>query len=93
MTWLVPLWHLVGAWVDAGPIGLVVGTGAAAAVLLAAILAARMVPRRVPADPGRRVTRAILHRCAGQAGVPRHRDPDAAGRSRPRAPTTAAAVA
>src|SRR5437764_739880 len=40
-------------------------------------------PRPLPRGP--RVTRGALRERSGRAGVPRHRDPDAAGRSRPRA--------
>nr|WP_231935249.1 DUF6412 domain-containing protein [Micromonospora viridifaciens] len=87
------LWHFVGLLTDVGPTGLLVGTAAATGVLLAAIPAASILLRRVVADPGPRVTRRILRECAGRTGTPRHRDPDAAGRSRPRAPTTALAVA
>jgi hypothetical protein len=93
VIWLGALWHLVGVLIDVGPTGLLVGTAAATGVLLTAMLAASVLLRRVVADPCPRVTRRVLRQHAGRTGIPRHRDPDAAGRSRPRAPTTALAVA
>ncbi len=80
------LWHLLGALLtaDGSPAGLLAGAAVAGlALLLVAAVAGR----------------ALLHRGAGLprpwsrlgrhlrgAPVPRYRDPDAAGRSRPRAP-------
>lgn len=93
MTLLGLLWHLVGVLTDVGPGGLLAGTAAATGVLLAVMLAASAVPRHVRADAGPLVTRRILREHAGRTGMPRHRDPDAAGRSRPRAPTAALAAA
>jgi len=43
--------------------------------------------RPVTLDPAPVPARAIRHR-ARSVGVPRHRDPDAAGRPRPRAPSS-----
>jgi hypothetical protein len=59
----------------------------AAATLLALLLAVRVAAGTGRPDD-RPVSRRItaLRRRACSAGVPRHRDPDAAGRSRPRAP-------
>ena len=93
MTWFGLLWHLVGVLTDAGPAGLLAGTAAATGVLLTVMLAASVRLRRIEAEPGPRVTRRILRERAGMTGTPRHRDPDAAGRTRPRAPTTALAAA
>jgi hypothetical protein len=93
VIWLGALWHFVGVLTDVGPSGLLVGTAAATGVLLTAIVAASVLLRRVVAAPGSRVTRRVLREHAGRTGVPRQRDPDASGRSRPRAPTTALAVA
>jgi hypothetical protein len=87
------LWHLVGVFTDMGPGGLLAGTAAATAVLLAVMLAASALPRQVAAEVHPLVTRRILREQAGRTGMPRHRDPDAAGRSRPRAPTAALAAA
>ena len=88
--WLGGLWHLVAVLVDAGPAGAPTAQlVSAAALLLAAAFAVRVLPGR---DTGRGDGHepAARHRAlTGQAGVPRHRDPDAAGRSRPRAPTRA----
>jgi Family of unknown function (DUF6412) len=93
MTLLGLLWHLVGVLTDMGPGGLLAGTAAATGVLLAVMLAAAALPRRVTADARPLATRRILREHAGRIGMPRHRDPDAAGRSRPRAPTVARAAA
>lgn len=60
--------------------------GGAVAVLAVAVVGRLLLDIRVPAPsavPGR--SAAIRH-WALRAGVPRHRDPDAAGRCRPRAP-------
>ena len=92
MTWFGLLWHLVGVLADAGPAGLLAGTAAATGLLLTVMLAAVRL-RRIVTGPGPRVTRRILRERAGLTGTPRHRDPDAAGRTRPRAPTTARAAA
>ena len=87
------IWHLVGVLTDVGPAGLFLGTVAATGVLLAVVLSASILVRRVVGGPSPLVTRRVLRERAGRAGVPRHRDPDAAGRSRPRAPTPALAAA
>ena len=91
--WLGALWHLLGVLTDVGPTGLLAGTAAAAGLLLAAVLAVRVLLRRVGAASGPRATRRALRERAHRTGVPRHRDPDASGRSRPRAPTAVPAAA
>jgi hypothetical protein len=94
MTWLAALWHVLGVLVDAGPAGLLAGTAAVAGTLLVAALAALVLLRRALA--GRRVqalTGRALRERSGRIGVPRHRDPDAAGRPRPRAPSAVLAAA
>jgi hypothetical protein len=88
----VVLWHLVIALSDLGPAGLLAGTAAAAAMLLAAVVAAYALLRRAPASPNPRVSTRALRERSDRTGVPRHRDPDASGRSRPRAPTPAYAA-
>jgi Family of unknown function (DUF6412) len=93
VTLLGLLWHLVGVLTDMGSGGLLAGTAAATGVLLTVMLAASALPRHVAADTRPLVTCRILREHAGRTGIPRHRDPDAAGRSRPRAPTAALAAA
>ncbi len=93
MTLLGLLWHLVGLLTEVGPGGLLAGTAAATGVLLAVMFAASALPRHVTGDTRPLVTRRILREHARRTGMPRHRDPDAAGRSRPRAPTAAVAAA
>lgn len=99
MKWWDALCRLVGLLAEAGPSDLAGGTGALVGgagalvglVLIAVLAHAVLV---LPAAGG-------VHRDAGfalrdrsaRAGVPRHRDPDASGRTRPRGPTGAAAVA
>jgi hypothetical protein len=93
---LAVLWPVVGL-VFGGPVGF---TGLSAAVL-AAVLTGLMVT--VLADSGRRVRAVtsgpLVSRAAGLreksscAAFLRQRDPDAAGRPRPRAPSTAPAAA
>ncbi|WP_250038304.1 DUF6412 domain-containing protein [Paractinoplanes maris] len=80
MTWLDAIWFLVSMLTEAGPSGL---TG----LVLIAVLAAglMLVVRRGPAR-AESAGRGFKQR-ADRAGVPRHRDPDAPGRTRPRGPT------
>ena len=86
MTWLGTLWWLVGALTDAGPAGL------AGVLLVAAVAAVLLLARQAPAsDPG--IAGLALRHRAERAGVPRHRDPDAPGRTRPRGPTARPPVA
>lgn len=78
---------------DIGPAGLLAGTAAALGVLLVAVLAARVlarrtVPRGVAGQRGRTLRAETRH-----AGIPRYADPDAPGRSRPRAPCAVHAAA
>jgi hypothetical protein len=77
--WLAALWHLVGALTDAGPAAFVT-----ALVVLATVAAVALLVRTPALTP---VATASLLRHAARAGVPRHRDPDAPGRTRPRGPT------
>ncbi|GAA5178974.1 hypothetical protein GCM10023322_07490 [Rugosimonospora acidiphila] len=93
VIWFGALWHVVGVLIDVGPSGLLVGTAAATGILLTAMLAASILLRRVVADSCPGVTRRVLRQHAQRTGIPRHRDPDAAGRSRPRAPTAVLAAA
>ena len=93
VLWFEAFWRVVSALTDAGPTGLLVGTGAVAGVLLIAVLAAGSVlsRRATSVDPG--ISHQALREHAGRTGVPRHRDPDAAGRTRPRGPTGLLAAA
>ncbi|MEV6597898.1 DUF6412 domain-containing protein [Actinoplanes sp. NPDC051346] len=93
MIWWEALWRLVSVLTEAGPTGLLVGTGVMAGVLLSAVVTAGvLLGRRAPvADP--RVIVRVLRTRAGRTGVPRHRDPDASGRTRPRGPTGRVAAA
>jgi hypothetical protein len=86
MAWLAMVWHLLGVLLtDAGSTSglLVAGAVACGAALIAATLAAhvRRLRTTVTPFPGT----APAHRLH-PARVPRHRDPDAAGHARPRAP-------
>ena len=90
MLWLGVYWHLLGAFLaDGTPStsllagGLVAGAAVVGVVLVAAAFAARIVLFRAHPAPYRGA--ALVDR-SRVAGVPRQRDPDAAGRSRPRAP-------
>ena len=84
--WWGALWHLLGLVAEAGP------AGALAGVLVIAVLAAGvLVTHRTAAAPG--VAGLVLRTRAERAGVPRHRDPDAPGRTRPRGPTATLAAA
>ncbi|WFE43469.1 DUF6412 domain-containing protein [Verrucosispora sp. WMMD1129] len=83
------LWYLVGVLADVGATSMLSGTAAVTGVLLAAVLAAGVLLTGTVADPALRVTRRMLRERSGRTGIPRHRDPDAAGRARPRAPTAA----
>lgn len=82
MTWFEAIWRLVSVLTDAGPTGLLADTGALAGLPVIAMLAVgRPTGRRaVTADPGQ--AGRALRRRALRAGVPPHRDPDAAGRAR-----------
>jgi hypothetical protein len=93
MVWVAALWQLASVLTDLGPTGLLAGAAAGAAVLIAAVLAVRLLFHRPASRPGPRLTSRALRERVGLTGVPRHRDPDASGRSRPRAPTAAPAAA
>ena len=93
VLWSVALWHLVSLLTGAGPADLGLGAGAAAAALLIAVLAAGILTGRRVTAADARVPGVGLHARAERTGVPRHRDPDAAGRTRPRGPTAAVAAA
>ncbi|MCO8276871.1 DUF6412 domain-containing protein [Actinoplanes sp. TRM 88003] len=79
MTWLDAIWCVVSLLTDAGPSGL-------AGLMLIAALAAGLILLARSAPAGRVSVSAWQTRSA-RAGVPRHRDPDAPGRTRPRGPT------
>ncbi|GAA0249647.1 DUF6412 domain-containing protein [Cryptosporangium japonicum] len=83
---VVALWALAGLLVLLQP-----NTGVLTfvAVALLAALALRQVGIQLPALPPSRLAAAA--RRATYRGAPRHRDPDARGHSRPRAPTLRAA--
>jgi len=84
------LWRMVSVLAASASSDLAAVTGA---VLIGALLLAvlRLVQPATPADfPD--AGRAVRSR-AVRTGVPRHRDPDAPGRTRPRGPTGDMAVA
>ncbi|WP_242625079.1 DUF6412 domain-containing protein [Krasilnikovia cinnamomea] len=89
MIWFEAFWQVVSVLTDAGPTGLLAGTGAVASVLLIVALAAGVLLSRRAASANPGITHRALRERAGRTGVPRHRDPDAAGRTRPRGPTGA----
>ncbi|MFF5083466.1 DUF6412 domain-containing protein [Actinoplanes sp. NPDC000266] len=80
MIWSVALWHLIGALTDVSPAGLVVG-----ALLVAVLAAVAAATHRSPTSAPQ-VTPGVLRQRAARI-LPRHRDPDAPGRTRPRGPT------
>jgi hypothetical protein len=80
------LWRLVGLLTDAGPTAMILGAASVAGVLLLTALAAgALLNFRAVAHPP--ASRSAMRDRARRAGVPRHRDPDAPGRTRPRGPT------
>lgn len=87
--WFDAIWHVLSVLTDVGSVGLVVGTTAAVGALLVTLLITAELLRAGTATVAPQVTFRALRERARRAGVPRHRDPDAAGRSRPRAPTLA----
>ncbi|MEV6305234.1 DUF6412 domain-containing protein [Actinoplanes sp. NPDC051861] len=94
MIWVEALWRLVGVLLtESGPTGLLLGAGAVAGVLLVTVLTASVLlgGRAAVFTPG--VSRRILRERARRTGIPRYRDPDADGRTRPRGPTAALAAA
>ena len=84
---------LIAGWnaADAFTPSAVLLAAAALAVAGLVILAARRPPAHLPADAPARS--AALRERDGQATFIRSRDPDAAGRPRPRAPSARARVA
>jgi hypothetical protein len=86
------LWRLVGMLAAASSSDLVAGTSALVGVVLIAVLARVLVVRPSGFGDVRGVGRALRRR-SDRTGVPRHRDPDAPGRTRPRGPTSRPAVA
>jgi len=91
MTWMNALWRLVSVLTGAVLAGVVLTDAVPSALsgllLIAALAAAlllvlRGVTTARPAHAGQ-----ALRTRAERAGVPRHRDPDAPGRTRPRGPT------
>lgn len=86
MLWWEALLRLVGVLSDAGPTAMIAATAGVAGVLLLATLAAgALLGFRAVARPP--AARSAMRDWARRAGVPRHRDPDAPGRTRPRGPT------
>jgi hypothetical protein len=81
MTWLGALWWLVSVLTDAGPSALA-GVLVVAALAAVVLLLVRAVAGDDPATTG-----LALRRRSDKTGVPRYRDPDAPGRTRPRGPT------
>jgi hypothetical protein len=81
----------LGAPGGVGPAGLLAGTAAAIGVLLIVVLTARPGGGRAEPD-GADLAGRILRDRAGHTGTPRLTDPDAPGRSRPRAPCAAHAA-
>ncbi|WP_433788495.1 DUF6412 domain-containing protein [Actinoplanes sp. CA-252034] len=93
MRWWDALWRLVGMLAEAaGTSEPALGTTALVGVVLIAVLTRVLLIRPAPAPDGRAAGGALRSR-SERAGVPRHRDPDASGRTRPRGPTAAPAAA
>lgn len=92
VKWWDALWRLVGLLAEAGSSDLVSGTSALVGVVLIAVLA-RVLLVRPTSTADSRATAGALRSRAERTGVPRHRDPDASGRTRPRGPTPAPAAA
>ncbi|GAA2704502.1 MULTISPECIES: DUF6412 domain-containing protein [Actinoplanes] len=90
--WMDALWRLVSMLASASSSEFVAGTSALVGVVLVAVLARVLLVRPAGFGDFRGAGRALRRR-ADRVGVPRHRDPDASGRTRPRGPTAAAAVA
>jgi hypothetical protein len=93
VIWFEAFWQLVSVLTAAGPTGLLVGTGAVAGLLLIVALSAGVLWGRRPTGADSRDAGRTLRQQAARTGVPRHRDPDASGRIRPRGPTRAFAAA
>jgi hypothetical protein len=80
VIWSAALWQLAGALTDVSPAGLLV-----AALLAGLLVAVATVGRRAPLGGPQITTGGLRQRAA--LILPRHRDPDAPGRTRPRGPT------
>lgn len=93
MIWFEAYWRLVSVLTEAGPTGLLVGAGAIAGLLAIALLASSVLAGHGAAAADSRFTGRALRQRADRTGVPRHRDPDASGRVRPRGPTRVPAAA
>ncbi|MEU4155289.1 DUF6412 domain-containing protein [Actinoplanes sp. NPDC026670] len=93
MKWWDALWRLVSMLAEAtGTSDLAGGASALVGVVLIAVLARVLLSRPTPVADARAAGGALRTR-SERAGVPRHRDPDASGRTRPRGPTAAFAAA
>lgn len=93
VKWWDALWRLVSMLAEStGASEFAGGAGALVGVVLIAVLARILLVRRTPAGDSRAAAGALRSR-AERTGVPRHRDPDASGRTRPRGPTAAPAAA
>lgn len=93
VTWVGVLWHLIGILAEAGPSGVLTSSGAIVGLLVIAVFASRALPGAIVASVDPLAVPQGLRELARRTGIPRHRDPNASGRSRPRAPTTAPAAA
>lgn len=91
--WFGALWSLVSVLTDSGPTGLLLGAGAVAGVLLVTMLTASVLLGGRSAAGRPAVSHRVLRERARRTGVPRYRDPDADGRTRPRGPTAVLAAA
>ncbi|GAA1620164.1 DUF6412 domain-containing protein [Actinoplanes couchii] len=92
MKWWDALSRLAGILAETGSSELAGGAGALVGVLLIAMFARMPLVRPVEGGGFRAGVSALRSR-AVRTGVPRHRDPDAPGRTRPRGPTGPLAVA
>jgi hypothetical protein len=96
MVWLSALWHLLGAGTDLSPAILSPAAlaGFAFAGVAVALLALALAVRVAhPATPRRSAVRTARRPRVQINIVVRYADPDAPGRSRPRAPSRVPAVA
>jgi hypothetical protein len=91
--WLDAFSRLVSMLAELGASGPAGGTGVLVGALLVAVLAARVLLVRPAAVTDVRADAQSLRSRADRVGVPRHRDPDGSGRTRPRGPTRTVAVA
>jgi uncharacterized protein DUF6412 len=82
-----------GTVVGVSWMGVLLGAVLMTSLLLAVVVASRHARGRQATPPAPLRTRRTLRAHTERAGVPRHRDPDAAGHARPRAPTAVPATA